>query len=424
MADGGNDDDDVVFVYVHIDVFHDYRWERRSILSFSFVTTVKGLMSDSRHCGSRCKELTDFVNRSIQAAVKTEDPSLVATTLSLSRKNGVIKQYGVLQSDLTAMPPNPTGRVRCPDGKTRTREERLIAVPDVPTDDRGIEIFSALSVLSFGGFDVFSNWIGLDDIYPYTNALAAIMILVGVVDNFYDVISFTARMMKDKVEINVPEKGSLPLGLGTGKTTGTVVRGLIRVTSPETLRECECEAAAFYAAYTLGLPCFAFRPNALEGAVLVAESLKTASSGGNKQNNSNDQGLDPLLSNIGIMKMLVWIMSPAAMESSKHPQLIVSDPREGEGLLVRLEDRSELLVDGKGSPIDLWWTDGGSEEGDAGKGRKSPAAIRERLDMIKWAYTEADLLLRNNKGTVDELTDRLASGAATIGDLVAVVEGW
>jgi hypothetical protein len=32
----------------------------------------------------------------------------------------------------------------------------------------------------------------------------------------------------------------------------------------DTERECECEAAAFFAAYSLGLPCFAFRPNALE----------------------------------------------------------------------------------------------------------------------------------------------------------------
>ncbi len=50
-----------------------------------------------------------------------------------------------------------------------------------------------------------------------------------------------------------------------------------------------------------------FRPNALKAAVLVAESSQ-------KENE-----LDPLASNTGIMKMLVWLMAPVAMESLKHP---------------------------------------------------------------------------------------------------------
>ena len=102
------------------------------------------------------------------------------------------------------------------------------------------------------------------------------------------------------------------------------------------------------------------------------------------------------------MKMLIWLMAPVAMESSKHAQLIVSDPRESGGLLKRLQDRAELF----GSTDILWWMDNDEE----------------RNDFLKWAYAEADNLLRSNKATVTELTERLAGGAATVGDCVAVME--
>ena len=113
--------------------------------------------------------------------------------------------------------------------------------------------------------------------------------------------------------------------------------------------------------------------------------------------------LDPLLSDVGIMKMLIWLMAPVAMESSKHAQLIVSDPREAVGFLTRLQQRAELF----GDENVLWWID-----------------EQERDDLLKWAYAEADNLLRNNKGIVTELTERLAGGAATVGDCVAVMEDW
>jgi hypothetical protein len=114
--------------------------------------------------------------------------------------------------------------------------------------------------------------------------------------------------------------------------------------------------------------------------------------------------LDPLLSDVGIMKMLIWLMAPVAMESSKHAQLIVSDPREAAGFLKRLQQRAELF----GDEDALWWME---EE-------------QEQNDLLKWAYAEADFLLRSNKETVTELTERLAGGAATVGDCVAVMEEW
>lgn len=132
---------------------------------------------------------------------------------------------------------------------------------------------------------------------------------------------------------------------------------------------------------------------------MVGESVKT-----DQQETELSAKLDPLLSDVGIMKMLIWLMAPVAMESSKHAQLIVSDPREAAGFLTRLQERAELFGDENA----LWWME---EE-------------QERNDLLKWAYAEADYLLRSNKETVAELTERLAGGAATVGDCVAVMEDW
>lgn len=335
----------------------------------------------------------------IDATVQTQDVNSMAGILSLSLQNGGLTKYGALQNDIIPLPSSGSSRVQLVDGSRKTRDERLSDLPDVPVDDRGAEVSSALLASSVVGFCTACNVLGFDDITVFTNIVLTFIIGVGVVDNFYDVIQFGVSLLPIKQDsVKLPEKNSLPLGLGSGDLTGTVVRGLTRLLSVDTERECECEAAAFFAAYTLGLPCFAFRPNALEAAVLVVESMKPKES-----DTSNNSSLDPLLSDVGMMKLLVWLLAPVAMESSKHAQLIVSDPRESAGLLQRLEERAELLQDDL-----MWWI--GDEE--------------ERTDMLKWAYAEADLLLRSHKATVTELTERLAGGAATVGDCVAVMEDW
>jgi hypothetical protein len=48
----------------------------------------------------------------------------------------------------------------------------------------------------------------------------------------------------------------------------------------------------------------------------------------------------------------------------------------------------------------------------------------ERRDLIKWAYTEADLLLRENKAAIRDVSNCLTGGAATVGDCIAVIERW
>ena len=309
--------------------------------------------------------------------------------ISLSAKNGSISQYGLLQREITPLPTSINTKVKCPDGTTKTRRERLDLLADIPTDERGSEISSALAVSSVLGFCWVVGVLNIEEITPFTSFVWILIVTIGTLDNFYDLIKFGAKTFASDLVGELPKE--LPLSLGSGQLTGTVVKGFNRLIQVDTERECECEAAAFFAAYSLGLPCFSFRPNALEAAVMVAESSQ------------NDNDLDPLLTNNGMMKILVWLMAPVAMENVKHPQLIQSDPREAEGFLSRLE-KSSLI-----NKEDLWWLEEGSQE---------------KEDMLKWAYAEADLLLRRQNTVVTEITERLASGAATVGDCVAAIENY
>lgn len=313
----------------------------------------------------------------------------MARVISLSAKNGSISRYGLLQREMIPLPTSFNEKIKCPDGTMKSRSERLDSLPEIPTDERGTEITSALTVSSVLGFCWVCGVLGFDTITPYTTIVWVLILGVGAIDNFYDLIKLgTKTFAKDQVG-ELPKE--LPLGLGSGSLTGTVVKGFNRLIQVDTERECECEAAAFFVAYSLGLPCFSFRPNALEAAVMVAESSQV----------NND--LDPLLTNNGMMKMLVWLMAPVAMESAKHPQLIQSDPREAEGFLSRLEKSTLINED------DLWWLE------------EDP---KEKQDMLRWALAEADLLLRRENTVVTEITERLASGAATVGDCVAAIEGY
>ena len=339
----------------------------------------------------------------IDATIRTQDAKSMASVLSLCIRNPRgIRQFGAEQSSILQLPSTPTTKVRCPDGSMKTRTERLDNAAKIPVDEREKEVAYALA---FGGLVAFTglvNLFGMDDITLYTNTLLLLTVSVGLVDNFYDLLRTGSSMVAGQIQkdekdknkkFNLPEKDSLPLGLGTGKLTGSTIRGLARLLTVDAEREAECEAAAFFAAYSLGLPCFAFQPNAFEGSVLTVESMQ------------DDNDLSPLLSSSGILRMLVWLMAPVAMESSKHSQLIMSDPREAAGFLARLE---EVASNDPSMTNELWFTND----------------VKERKDLLQWAFTEADLLLRDNRKSVKEISDRLTGGAATIADCVAAVEGW
>jgi hypothetical protein len=345
----------------------------------------------------------------------------MAGVLSQCTRNvGGIRQYGAQQADLLLFPASSTAKVLCPDGKRKTVAERLAAVDDVPTDDRVQEVVNTVTFAATATSCELTNLLGMTDVQPWANTVLALMIGVTAVDNFYDLLKNGSQFVVNQQFGNnnnnnnqatkspvqdffqsLPEKDRLPLGLGSGRVTGSVVRGLTRLLTVDAERESQCEAAALYTAYVLGLPCFAFRPNALEASVLVVESMSRSS-------RDTKNTLDNLLTSSGILRMLVWLMAPAAMESMTHPQLIMSDPREAEGFLQRLEDYFAGSDNDDSKNVDLFWTE----------------SETTRADLLKWAYTEADLLLRANKAVVTELSNRLTSGAATIGDCVAVVEGW
>jgi len=288
----------------------------------------------------------------------------------------------------------------------------------VPDDDRATEVSQAVIfsgvVVGCIGINFFSGLFGLEDLTVWTNLVLGVAITTVVVDNFFDAIvmggSAVAKLNEDKLpdqakNLNAPKKEEMPLGIGTGSVTGTVVRGLSRLLSDNTERDCQCEAAAVFAAYSLGLPCFAFQPNALEGAALVLESM-----GGNS--NDSDEfnlkgSMDSLASDAGLLKVLIWLMAPVAMEISKYPQLMSSEPREASGFLQRLADKSK-----------------NAEYAQTALEGALPVGDEQTDKYLRWALAEADLLLRNNAKTVDALSEALAGGAATVGDCVAVLEDW
>jgi len=351
----------------------------------------------------------------IDATALTSDARIMANVLSLSIKNGAILRYGSLQGNIN---PIPQSSSTFAFGASGQEQERLEGLAPVPDDDRATEVSQAVIfsgvVVGCIGINFFSGLFGLEDLTVWTNLVLGVAITTVVVDNFFDAIvmggSAVAKLNEDKLpdqakNLNAPKKEEMPLGIGTGSVTGTVVRGLSRLLSDNTERDCQCEAAAVFAAYSLGLPCFAFQPNALEGAALVLESM-----GGNS--NDSDEfnlkgSMDSLASDAGLLKVLIWLMAPVAMEISKYPQLMSSEPREASGFLQRLADKSK-----------------NAEYAQTALEGALPVGDEQTDKYLRWALAEADLLLRNNAKTVDALSEALAGGAATVGDCVAVLEDW
>jgi hypothetical protein len=363
--------------------------------------------------------------------VKTQSALSMAQVIRLCIRNSgkySIQQYGLQQRDIRLIPSNyDQTRIVCPDGIKRTANERLLLMDDIPTDERFNEIMSA-SI--FGGTVLTSEIINLSTVsdsieHIITSFILTILISITIIDNGYDVIKMGTQFImsqikmdnKDKEKFQLPEKNVLPFNLGQGMITGSVVRGFTRLLTIDTIRESQCEAAALYTAYVLGLPCFAYRPNAYEASVLVAESAT-------KQGNNNDAStmpktnqdvvIDNLLTSSGILRILIWLYAPVVIEYMNHPQLIVSDPREASGFLQRLEDYY-----GSNDPRLFWINEINNTSNNGNSNNQT-----QKDKILKWAYIEADVLVRNNKQYVYELSDRLASGAATIGDCIAVIEGW
>jgi len=348
----------------------------------------------------RVKASPRSLSAMIDVAAKSESAVSMSNILSLCIRNGGIKNYGATQNTIKTLP--------------RWTNEDLAPIP---TDDRGTEISSAVAVTivtmvclvlknSVGSGPLLSDYSYYTDSQIITVTLANIIFYglgtVGLVDNGYDAlqalgkgISFASQGKFKLPEL--PPKEEMPFGIGQGELSGTVVAGFSRLLSVDTERECRCEAASFFTAYTLGLPCFSFRPNSLEAVVLIFESLRSKEEG-------TKSTLDPLLSSAGILKILIWLLAPVAIENMKYPQLIGSDPREAQGLLKRLEKSCNERN------IDIYSI--------------LPFATENQDFLLRWAYRESERLLVRNKQILQALEERLAGGAATVGDCVAVLEEW
>jgi len=336
-------------------------------------------------------------------------------TLSLCTKNkaGLISQYGSLQNTLKPFFPS-----------TFTSTSTL---DPVPSDERTLEISSAIAFvgvlsacfLSKGLLPVLWDRDGEYTFYTtIVPDLISTTLIVGLaVDNFYDAITTFLGVVVKKDLNFLPKRDKLPFGLGAGVYTRSIVAGLTRLLVVDTERTCQSEAAAFFAAYTLGLPCFAFQPNALEAAILMLESAKkknqqsstSASIEGVTQLQTSylQSPLDTLLSDAGLLKLLVWLFAPVAMERMNHPQLVVSDPREAAGLVTRLQQKAASVG------VDTDTLDA-----------LGLCNATETQQLLQWSYGQASDLIRTHRSRVDEVAQRLAGGAATVGECVAAVEGW
>lgn len=101
----------------------------------------------------------------------SQDAKLVGKILSLGARNGGIALFGNLQTDILQLPTSRMSKIRCPDGATRTRGERLDLLADIPTDEREKEITSALIVAGILGFCGTVNVLGMEEISPFTNVV-------------------------------------------------------------------------------------------------------------------------------------------------------------------------------------------------------------------------------------------------------------
>lgn len=370
----------------------------------------------------------------------------MANVLSLATRNGAIRKYGILQSDIDPIPrvqqmqqqqqqqqssPTPFsfGRGSSSSGSDKGRiTKRLITLPPIPDDDRAAEVTQAaifgIMIVSCISINIFDGMFHtMNEVSPWTNLILGLAISTVIIDNSFDVLVGTTqtltRLNENKLPNaisnsikSIPNKKDMPLGIGTGQVSGSIVRGISRLLSNDTERDCMCEAAAIYVAYGLGLPCFAFRPNENEGSSLVLQSVMVGQDefSTNDRNNGHDSSrstIDNLASDMGLLKVMIWLLAPVAMELSRYPQLLSSEPRVASAFLRQLRDKSassgySMLTLSDALPID-----------------------ENEIDTyLRWALAEADILLRRNVRAVDSLSEALAGGAATVGDCVAILEGW
>eukprot|EP00549_Striatella_unipunctata_P008448 CAMPEP_0118714294 /NCGR_PEP_ID=MMETSP0800-20121206/26103_1 /TAXON_ID=210618 ORGANISM="Striatella unipunctata, Strain CCMP2910" /NCGR_SAMPLE_ID=MMETSP0800 /ASSEMBLY_ACC=CAM_ASM_000638 /LENGTH=462 /DNA_ID=CAMNT_0006620063 /DNA_START=445 /DNA_END=1833 /DNA_ORIENTATION=- len=332
----------------------------------------------------------------IDVIAKVEDPGAMSEVLNKCISNGAIQSYGSMQPDVNFLgTPQPTQSKKKnfwnfggSSQEESNQDEPDSLSPVYTLDDRDTEISGALATSTVIFIFLFSNFFHKNDWSEVTLG-SDVLVFGGLVFGVLDavdglvpsqLVNAIDSLKKDNDNIKVPSVSSI-LGVEKGYISSTVLKGYKRLLSQSLERECQCDAAAFYIAYNLGLPFFAFRPNSLEAATWSV---------------ANDR-----ISLVDISKTLLWIMAPVAFESRKYPQMIVSDPREASSFLARLLKQVE---DNDNDDI--------------------PTSDEEQQKLLNWAFIEAGRLLDENKNACRRLTERLVGGSATVGECVSVIEGW
>lgn len=123
----------------------------------------------------------------------------------------------------------------------------------------------------------------------------------------------------------------------------------------------------------------------------------------------------------GLGRVLVWIMSPVAAEMQKYGKTVVSDPRRGRRLL----DVLEAIQSAENKDLSM-----ASEEDNALAQEiedslphiEVPAKEEDKDALLRWAYFEADTLLKQYADLVVDVGDYLGSGSSSVGEVVALLE--
>lgn len=123
----------------------------------------------------------------------------------------------------------------------------------------------------------------------------------------------------------------------------------------------------------------------------------------------------------GLGRVLVWIMSPVAAEMQRYGKTIVSDPRRGRRLL----DVLEAIQGAENKDIS------GASEADRELAKEIedslphievPTEEEDKDALLRWAYFEADTLLKQYGDLVVDVGDYLGSGTSSVGEVVALLE--
>ncbi|CAN0080734.1 unnamed protein product [Heterosigma akashiwo] len=296
----------------------------------------------------------------VDAAAALGDCAALGSLLPELKAAGAGQVFGRALPRLTPLPVDPAARAKA-----------LKGLEPVPQDERSKEVTASLAFLGLVGADF--GWQTVGALQHSDSPLPQLVLAALFGGLAYDLVS------------------------GAGQVSGSVAAGLNRLLVKDFEREARCEAAAFLVGYALGLPCFPFRPNVLEALRLVQEAPPG----------------DGLRTPAGAARLLAWLAAPAAAEQQRHPQLVVADPRQPAAFLRLLRDRGlvpELADSGGG---------GSEEEGGGGDGGGGAPSDEER---VLWAFAEARRVLAAEEFLFDSLQLALESGAASVGECVAILE--